>query len=158
MAGNQAYIFMAFSIVGVTIGILFDFFRIIRKTIKTNDFFTYIEDILFWILTGIIIIFSMYYFCDGELRFFMVIGIVLGAIIYLLTISRYVIKISLFFINIIKKIIINPIYAIIRFFKKKILRHIFIICINFRKNFIRILKKYKKNRGILKKKEKYNSI
>ncbi len=158
MAGNQAYIFMAFSIVGVTIGILFDFFRIIRKTIKTNDFFTYIEDILFWILTGIIIIFSMYYFCDGELRFFMVIGIVLGAIIYLLTISRYVIKISIFFINIIKKIIINPIYAIIRFFKKKILRHIFIICINFRKNFIGILKKYKKNRGILKKKEKYNSI
>jgi len=158
MAGNQAYIFMAFSIVGVTIGILFDFFRIIRKTIKTNDFFTYIEDILFWILTGIIIIFSMYYFCDGELRFFMVIGIVLGAIIYLLTISRYVIKISIFFINIIKKIIINPIYAIIRFFKKKILRHIFIICINFRKNFIRILKKYKKNRGILKKREKYNSI
>ena len=158
MAGNQAYIFMAFSIVGVTIGILFDFFRIIRKTIKTNDFFTYIEDILFWILTGIIIIFSMYYFCDGELRFFMVIGIVLGAIIYLLTISRYVIKISIFFINIIKKIIINPIYAIIRFFKKKILRQIFIICINFRKNFIRILKKYKKNRGILKKREKYNSI
>ena len=158
MAGNQAYIFMAFSIVGVTIGILFDFFRIIRKTIKTNDFFTYIEDILFWILTGIIIIFSMYYFCDGELRFFMVIGIVLGAIIYLLTISRYVIKISLFFINIIKKIIINPIYAIIRFFKKKILRHIFIVYINFRKNFIKILKKYKKNRGILKKREKYNSI
>ena len=158
MAGNQAYIFMAFSIVGVTIGILFDFFRIIRKTIKTNDFFTYIEDILFWILTGIIIIFSMYYFCDGELRFFMVIGIVLGAIIYLLTISRYVIKISIFFINIIKKIIINPIYAIIRFFKKKILRHIFIVCINFRKNFIGILKKYKKNRGILKKREKYNSI
>ena len=158
MAGNQAYIFMAFSIVGVTIGILFDFFRIIRKTIKTNDFFTYIEDILFWILTGIIIIFSMYYFCDGELRFFMVIGIILGTIMYLLTISRYVIIISLFFLNIIKKIIINPIYAIIRFFKKKILRHIFIICINFRKNFIRILKKYKRNRGILKKKEKYNSI
>ena len=97
MAGNQAYIFMAFSIVGVTIGILFDIFRIIRKTIKTNDFFTYIEDVLFWILTGIIIIFSMYYFCDGELRFFMVIGIVLGTIIYLLTISRYVINISLFF-------------------------------------------------------------
>ena len=158
MVGNQAYIFMAFSIVGVTIGILFDFFRIIRKTIKTNDFFTYIEDILFWIITGIIIIFSMYYFCDGELRFFMVIGIILGTIMYLLTISRYVIIISLFFLNIIKKIIINPIYAIIRFFKKKILRHIFIICINFRKNFIRILKKYKKNRGILKKREKYNSI
>lgn len=154
MAGNQAYIFMAFSIVGVTIGILFDFFRIIRKTIKTNDFFTYIEDILFWIITGIIIIFSMYYFCDGELRFFMVIGIILGTSIYLFTISRYVIKISLFFMN----IIINPILAIFRFFKKKILRHIFIVCINFRKNFIKILKKYKKNRGILKKREKYNSI
>ena len=93
MASNQAYLFMVFSIVGVVIGVLFDIFRILRKTFKTVDFITYIEDIVFWILTGIIIIYSMYKFCDGELRFFMIIGIVLGTMIYMFTISEYIIKI-----------------------------------------------------------------
>ena len=37
MASNQAYLFMIFSLVGIIIGLLFDIFRISRKTIKTND-------------------------------------------------------------------------------------------------------------------------
>ena len=135
MVGNQAYIFMAFSIVGVAIGLLFDIFRILRKTIKTNDIVTYLEDILFWILTGIIIVFSMYYFCDGQLRFFMVIGIIQGTVIYILTISRYVIKVSVFIISLVKRIIIYPFVIIYKFVKKIIFRPIFIICINFRKKF-----------------------
>ena len=39
---------------GVIIGILFDFFRILRKSFKTPDFVTYIEDVIFWILTGLL--------------------------------------------------------------------------------------------------------
>ena len=92
MAENQAYLFVIFTFVGMIIGILFDFFIILRKTFKTKDIITYIEDIIFWIMTGIIIIHSMYKLCDGELRFFMIIGIVLGTAIYMLTISRYVNK------------------------------------------------------------------
>lgn len=158
MASNQAYIFMVFSIVGVAIGLLFDFFRILRKTIKTNDIFTYIEDILFWILTGIIIILAMFYFCDGQLRFFMVMGIILGTVIYIFTISRYVIKVSVFIINFVKKIIGYPFVIIYQFIKRIIFRPIFIICINFRKNLIKNVKKNKKSRGFFQKKEKYNSI
>ena len=54
MVTNQAYLFCIFIINGIIIGILFDFFRILRKTFKTSDLITYIEDSLFWILTGII--------------------------------------------------------------------------------------------------------
>lgn len=158
MASNQAYLFMVFSIVGVIIGILFDIFRIIRKTFKTNDIITYLEDILFWILTGIIIIYAMYQFCDGELRFFMIIGIVMGTCLYIVTISQYVIKISVCIINIVKKTLIYPIIAIYRLIKKVLFRPMFIICVNLRKNFKGIVKKNKKSRGFFKKKEKYNSI
>ena len=35
MAGNQAYIFMIFTVVGMIIGVVFDIFRVMRKTIKT---------------------------------------------------------------------------------------------------------------------------
>ena len=158
MASNQAYLFMVFSIVGVLIGVLFDIFRIIRKTFKTNDIITYLEDILFWILTGIIVIYAMYRFCDGELRFFMIIGIVMGTCLYIVTISQYVIKISVFIINILKKILIYPIIAIYKLIRKIIFRPIFIICVNLRKIFNRFVKKNKKSRGIFEKKEKYNSI
>ena len=158
MANNQAYIFIVFTAVGIVIGLIFDLFRILRKTIKTKDLITYIEDIMFWIITGIIIIYSMYIFCDGELRFFMIIGLILGSIMYLLTISKYVITISLFIINILKKVLIIPFKLIIRFTKKVIFRPITFICINIRKNLTENVKKMKKYRGNFKKKEKYNSI
>ena len=47
MAQNQAYLFLVFSLTGVVIGVLFDFFRILRRSIKTSNTITYIEDILF---------------------------------------------------------------------------------------------------------------
>ena len=42
MAQEQAYLFLVFSLTGVAIGILFDFFRVLRKTFKTADIITYI--------------------------------------------------------------------------------------------------------------------
>ena len=147
MASNQASLFMIFSLVGFIIGILFDCFRILRKTFKTNDIVTYIEDIIFWILTGIIIIYSMYKFCDGELRFFMVIGVVFGTIIYLLTFSKYVIRLVTTIVFFIRKMIIYPIKIIFSFIKRTIFRPIIIVCINFRRGFIKFSKKYKKIRG-----------
>ena len=158
MVNNQAYIFIIFSIVGIVIGVLFDIFRILRKTFKTKDIITYIEDIIFWIITGIIIIYTMYVFCNGELRFYMIIGIILGITIYMITISQYLIKASVFIINIVKKIIIYPIVQIYKITKKIIFRPIFIICINFRKNVLKNVKKSKKIRGFFVKKEKYNNI
>lgn len=158
MAGNQTHLFIVFTIVGIIIGILFDIFRILRKSFKTKDIVTYIEDILFWILTGIIILFSMYKFSNGELRFFMIIGIIMGTLMYMITFSRYVIKISVFIIKIIKTIIVYPVKVVEKILKKIIIRPIFIICINFKKNFINFVKKNKKNRGIFVKKEKYNNI
>ena len=83
MVENQAYLFLVFSLTGVILGVLFDFFRVLRKTFKTGDFVTYIEDILYWILAGIIILYNIWFFNDGEIRVFMILGILMGAIIYL---------------------------------------------------------------------------
>ena len=158
MAGNQTYLFIVFTIVGIIIGILFDIFRILRKSFKTKDIVTHIEDIFFWILTGIIIILSMYRYSNGELRFFMIIGIIMGTLIYMITFSKYVIRISVFILKIIKKIIIYPFNLMKKILKKIIFRPIFIICINFKRNIINFVKKNKKNRGFFEKKEKYNNI
>ena len=68
MINNQAFLFLIFLLNGVFIGLIFDFFRILRKSFKTTNIITYIQDILFWILTGISIIFCMYKFSDGEIK------------------------------------------------------------------------------------------
>lgn len=67
---NQAYLFVVFILNGFLISILFDFFRILRKSFKTNNFATYIEDIIFWIITAFMILYSVFKFSNGELRAF----------------------------------------------------------------------------------------
>lgn len=126
MVENQAYLFLIFSLTGVIIGILFDIFRVLRKNLKTANIITYLEDILFWILTGALILYNIWYFNDGEIRLFMFLGIIMGVLIYILTLSDIFIKINSFILGIFKKIfqaievifrpimsVFNKIYSII---------------------------------------------
>ena len=106
MVENQAYLFLVFSLTGIMIGCLFDISRVSRKLFKTSNFITYIEDLLFWILTGLLILYTAWYFNDGELRFFMILGLTIGIIIYILTISNIFVKISFNILNKFKNIII----------------------------------------------------
>ena len=119
MAINQAYLFLLFILNGMIIGLLFDIFRIFRKSFKTNDFIIYIEDILFWILAGISIIFFMYKFAGGNLRLFMLMGLIIGGIIYIISFSRIIINVSMIIINNILKQIIKFLILPIKILKSK---------------------------------------
>ena len=160
MISNQAYLFLIFIINGILIGLLFDFFRISRKVIKTSDIVTYIEDIIFWILTGIIILYSIFVFNNGELRLFMFLGILLGTIIYMLFISSYIIKINIKIINIIQKLInilLMPFKIMLKILRKTFIKPITFLFINLRKIFTKFnlkmqkdIKKPKKSMNIVK--------
>ena len=115
---QQLFSIFSFIITGIIIGILFDFFRILRKSFETTNFVIYLQDILFWILTGIITLFSIFQFNYGEIRAYVFLGILFGFIIYMLTISKHIIKYSVIIIKWIKKIIYYPFHAIIIFFNK----------------------------------------
>ena len=144
MVQNQAYLFLVFSLTGVVIGILFDFFRILRRSIKTSNIVTYIQDILFWILTGIIVLYNIWYFNNGELRIFVFLGLIIGILIYMTTLSNIVAKIFtkilVFLINILKmplKVIyklLNKIITRITIFFNKITKKLKIKKGNFVKN------------------------
>ena len=110
MVENQTYLFIVFSLTGIGLGVLFDFFRALRKTFKTPDLVTYLEDIIYWILAGIIVLYNIWFFNDGEIRIYMILGILIGAVIYTLTLSTIFIKINYFIMIIkdIKKICILP--------------------------------------------------
>lgn len=157
MIYTQVQLFFIFLINGLLIGLLFDFFRILRKAMKTADFITYIEDALFWGLTGFIILYSIFTYNNGEIRLFMFLAIILGLLIYLTFISKIILSISLGIINVIKKIlgtVFNiikiPLHFFMKMIKKLFLNPISFIIINIRnyftksfKNFSNILKKVK---------------
>lgn len=144
---NQAYLFLIFILNGFLIGILFDIFRIFRKSFKTTDFITYIQDILFWIITAFIVLYSIFKFNDGELRGFIFIGIFIGVSIYLLLFSKSFIKINLYIINMLKKtiyyILIIPVNFAFKLFKKIIFKPASFIIINFRKTLSNLIIKLK---------------
>lgn len=102
---NQTQIFFIFLICGAFIGLLFDVFRILRKSFKTPDWLTYIEDVVFWLLTCIILAYTIFRYNNGELRAFLFIGLLLGFILYLLLVSKFIIHISVKVIKTIKKVV-----------------------------------------------------
>ena len=109
---NQANLFLIFTINGILIGLLFDIFRILRKSFKTSDIITYCEDLLFWILTGLLLLYSIFTFNAGEIRFYMFLAVFCGCIIYMLLFSKYFIEINVKIILTIKKII-TTIFSVI---------------------------------------------
>ncbi len=139
MVENQAYLFIVFSLTGIGLGVLFDFFRALRKTFKTPDLVTYLEDIIYWILAGIIVLYNIWFFNDGEIRIYMILGILIGAVIYTLTLSTIFIKVNYF--------IMSKIKIILTFISK-----IFKIPIKFINNILNKLKKlikFKEKKGNL---------
>lgn len=153
MVINQVYLFFIFIINGILIGLLFDFFRIARKVFNTNDVVTYIEDTLFWILAGAIVLYSIFVFNNGELRLFMFLGIALGAFVYMLFVSYYIIKINVKLINMIKKVLVIcmiPFSFIYKILHKIFLKPVTFLFINIRKSFTNFANKIYKNIKILK--------
>ena len=92
MIQNQTYVFLCSLFVGVILAVIFDFFRILRRKGNTKNYIVYIQDIIYWIIVTFVIIMSAFITNDGELRGYMFIGYILGAIIYIVTISRYILK------------------------------------------------------------------
>ena len=101
---SQEQVFILFFIIGTIIGIIFDFFRVIRKSFKIPDHITFIQDILFFIMAGIIIIYGIIILNSGEIRLFLFLAIFFGMLIYFLTISNLYVIILYEIVNLCKKI------------------------------------------------------
>lgn len=102
---NQAYVFLCSILGGILIAFIFDLFRIKRKAVVTGNLLTYFEDLLYWIIAALVLFAVVYYANEGELRGYILIGIVIGAALYIVLLSRTVIKITLKLIRLVYKIL-----------------------------------------------------
>ena len=154
------YIFAIFILNGALIGILFDIFRILRKSFKTPDILTNIEDIFFILISGFIILYTIFRLNNGQIRIYMLIALILGITLYITFISKYFIKLNvniIKFIKLILKKILNILFFPFKYIIKATMKPISFIFINIQKNIknaiikmskmgykIRISFKYKK--------------
>ena len=156
---NQLFLFIIFIISGIIIGIFFDIFRILRKSFRTSDFVTYIEDILFWIITCIFLIFIIFKFQEGQIRLYDFLGICLGFIFYLICVSKYFININVLIIKKIKEFI-KIIFKIFVYPFKSILKPMCFLVINIKKTLLFLFEFLniffvKKNKNINKNKKDF---
>jgi len=157
---SQLYSFLIYLISGILIGVFFDIFRILRKSFHTPDLVTYLEDILFWVLTGFFLLFVLFQFSNGEIRLYHVNGLLIGGFFYMLSISKFFIKINVYLLTFIKriiyqiiKIILFPIRPLLRLVRK-LLAPISFFVINLQKIIIKTDLKIENTRKKKNKKEK----
>ena len=89
---GQGVLFLQMSIIGIVIAVVFDVTRALRKVFKHHRFLVHIEDMLFWLLTGLGVLYFVLNHAGGEIRFFYLLGIFLGALLYWVSVSHLVIK------------------------------------------------------------------
>lgn len=118
---NQVVDFLEFVLIGTLIACIFDFFRGYRKFKSVNTLSVIIQDIVYFIIVTIIIIFSIVELLDSQIRLYILLGILIGCSIYFCTVSKYVIKFYILFFNMFKEIVSTiflPIILNIQFFQK----------------------------------------
>ncbi len=106
---HQANLFLTSVLLGVYLFCFYDFFRALRKVKRYKNIQVHIQDLLFVLITTVYGFYTYLYKSNGEIRFYYFIGMTIGGIIYLSTISKYVVlvftKIMIFIRKVVRRFI-----------------------------------------------------
>lgn len=118
---SQTIDFLQFMIVGAILALVFDIFRAYRMYRKDRKKYIVLQDIIFFCIALIILLFSIVIFLDSPFRLFLFFAMFLGVVIYLTVLSKFVVKVYIKIFELFKRFIsflLLPIYFIINLSKK----------------------------------------
>ena len=105
VVNSQTLLFLTCIEIGVIMGMFYDLIRIFRKIIPHPNWLIQVEDTLYWV-SGALIGFAILYMHNyGKIRFFVFLGMILGGVLYLCTLSIIFMKFATWFINLMKQMI-----------------------------------------------------
>lgn len=87
--------FLVSIVLAFSVGLLYDFFRVLRKYTKT----TLLWDILLWVSVLVLTSIVWFFMQNGEVRWYMILGSFFAGLLYLLTMSKYVYLILCFLVD-----------------------------------------------------------
>lgn len=106
---SQAYVFLATLYGGILIGFIYDIYRIFRYFFRPKKVATFIEDLIFWIIVSITALLILIFSNWGEVRGYVFLGFISGALLYHKLLSKPVIMIlvyiSRFLLSVFKKVL-----------------------------------------------------
>lgn len=106
LIAEQVYIFLYAILAGALAAFLYDILRIKRRAIKTGVIIISLEDILYWLVAAVLLFLIVYNSNSGEMRGFIFIGNIIGAVLYESLLSKIVITSSVMIINLIKRLLL----------------------------------------------------
>lgn len=142
----QLFLFFAFFTIGAVFALIYDMLKVSGRLVSDRSFFVVLKDVLFWLVVTVVMFAGCLKFNDGEFRFFMFVGVLLGALVYFKTISRFVVIVLGFIADCIKKtvtfmfgIFVFPLKLLLRIVNKPV----FIAFSFTRKRLLKLIEKIK---------------
>ena len=105
IVNTQTLLFLKAIEIGILLAMFYDVVRIFRKLIKHSNWLVQIEDGLYWLFCIMIAFSVLYSYNFADLRIFVFIGMLLGSILYLCTLSILFMKIATWCIDLIEKVL-----------------------------------------------------
>lgn len=125
---NQFHIFLLSLLGGALAGVFFDLFRAFRRLVHAGPVWVGVQDLLYWLLSAAAAFLFLYRTNNGQPRWYIFSGILLGALFYHLLIRDKIVLLLLFLARLIYlclfwvlKILTFPIRVLYRIFRPAIL-------------------------------------
>lgn len=99
---HQFFLLFLSFLLGIFIAFFYDIFRALRRTIYHSIKLVAIEDLFFWIFCSFFIFFLLYYYNDGNIRSYTILGIFLGILFYIFICTSYTMVLLLSFFRILR--------------------------------------------------------
>jgi spore cortex biosynthesis protein YabQ len=87
-SAGQLETFILTMLTGILLGLLFDFYRILRGMLKPHWFFTSLGDLTYWLLATAIVFGILVFGNWGEIRLYVFFGLAAGMLSYYRLLSR----------------------------------------------------------------------
>lgn len=103
---SQFHAFIVTMLMGLTIGLLFDFYKFTKSILRPGKILGYVADVSFWAISTLTVFFLLLIGNWGEIRLYVIIGVLIGVAAYFKLLSYGVIRVLGGIFYYVKKIII----------------------------------------------------
>ena len=156
-SAHQVHIFLLYVLAGVLCGAFFDLQRFLRRKIKAGYTRTCIEDFVFGALCVTVMIIISYFFNNGEIRYYQVMGSVSGGLFYGAFLRRLFMKSLNVLFLILKNVLWKPAVKIFQIILLPIVKITYLLkrlYLRLKKISGRLKRAIKKRKNVLKKRIK----
>lgn len=87
---KEVFVFLQAVLTGNLIFLVYNAIRVLRRILKHNLFWVSFEDLVFWIWTGFFLFAKVYKTSSGSIRWYFVVGVLVGGFLTHLLIQKIV--------------------------------------------------------------------